>query len=114
MPAGCEPGPYQLGEVEVELHRDGSVRLAGGSRLAGSALQMDRAISNLMRFAGLGLRDAVTMATRNPGRVTRIPGRQRGLARGERADIVRFQIDDEAGELQVLETYLNGVKVFSA
>lgn len=114
MPAGCEPGPYKLGEVEVELHRDGSVRLAGGSRLAGSALQMDRAISNLMLFAGLGLRDAVTMATRNPARVTRIPGRQRGLARGERADIVRFQIDDETGELQVLETYLNGVKVFSA
>src|SRR6202789_4226437 len=39
MPAGCTPGRYRLGEVDVELHEDGSVRLAGGSRLAGSALR---------------------------------------------------------------------------
>src|SRR6185437_11918689 len=25
MPAGCEPGIYKLGEVDVELHSDGSV-----------------------------------------------------------------------------------------
>ena len=45
MPAGCKPGPYMLGEVEVELHADQSVRLRGGTRLAGSALtygQRDR------------------------------------------------------------------------
>src|SRR5580658_316268 len=52
MPAGCAPGPYRLGEVHVELNEDGSVRLAGGSRLAGSALRMDRAISNVMSTAG--------------------------------------------------------------
>ena len=33
MPAGCAPGRYQLGEVDVELHADGSVRLAGGYAL---------------------------------------------------------------------------------
>src|SRR5580700_10802742 len=53
MPAGCAPGPYKLGEVDVELHRDERVRLAGGTRLAGSALRMDRAIENIMRLAGL-------------------------------------------------------------
>src|ERR1700733_10302093 len=55
MPAGCPPGCYRLGEVYVDLHDDGSVRLTGGSRLAGSALRMDQAIANIMRAAGLSL-----------------------------------------------------------
>lgn len=108
MPAGCTPGPYQLGEVNVELHRDGSVRLAGGTRLAGSALRMDRALENVMRMAGLSLPEALTLATRNPARVGRIAGRQRGLNPGERADLVRFRYNEATREIQVLETYLGG------
>ena len=34
MPALAEPGPYMLGEVEVELTTDGRVVLRGGDRLA--------------------------------------------------------------------------------
>ncbi|HYL78055.1 MAG TPA: amidohydrolase family protein [Bryobacteraceae bacterium] len=111
MPAGCAPGIYRLGEVEVELHSDGSVRLRSGTRLAGSALRMDRAIQNVMRMGGVKLRDAVTMATRNPARVGRIPCRQRGLTPGERADLVRFRYDQAKNEVQVLETYLSGQPV---
>lgn len=110
MPAGCPPGRYRLGEVEVELHPDGSVRLAGGSRLAGSALRMDQAIANVMRTAGLSLREAVTLATRNPARVGRIASRQRGLNPGDRADLVLFRFDQ--GRLTILQTYLNGERVF--
>jgi N-acetylglucosamine-6-phosphate deacetylase len=110
MPAGCAPGRYQLGEVEVELHPDGSVRLAGETRLAGSALTMDQAIANVMRTAGLTLAQAVTLATRNPARVGRIASRQRGLNPGDRADLVRFRFDQ--GQLEILETYLAGVQVF--
>jgi N-acetylglucosamine-6-phosphate deacetylase len=113
MPAGCEPGSYKLGEVDVELHADGSVRLAGGTRLAGSALHMHRGITNLMQFAGLTLREAVTMATRNPARAGRVASRQRGLAPGERADLVRFRVGED-GSVQILGTYLNGKLVFGA
>lgn len=112
MPAGCPPGPYRLGEVDVELHPDGSVRLTGSTRLAGSALTMDRAIANVMRTAGLSLRDAVTLATRNPARIGRIPSRQRGLNPGDRADLVLFRVDASTGRLQILETYLSGQLVF--
>lgn len=114
MPAGCAPGRYKLGEIDVELHGDGSVRLLGGTRLAGSALRMDRAIENVMRLAGVSLRDAIALATRNPARVGRIPSRQRGLATGERADVVRFHYDDETKSIEVLETYLNGDLVYQA
>jgi N-acetylglucosamine-6-phosphate deacetylase len=114
MPAGCPAGAYKLGEVDVELKEDGSVRLAGGSRLAGSALRMDQAIGNVMRTAGLNLSEAVTLATRNPARVGRVPYRQRGLNPGDRADLVRFRLDESTRQLTILETYLNGQRVFGA
>lgn len=113
MPAGCAPGPYMLGEVEVELQSDQRVVLRGGTRLAGSALSMDRAIANVMRMAGVNLREAVTMATRNPARVGRIASRQRGLTPGEKADVVLFDVTKE-GSLRVRETWVDGAKVFSA
>lgn len=112
MPAGCTPGPYMLGEVEVELHPDQSVRLRGGTRLAGSALTMDRGISNVMRFAGVTLRDAVSMATINPARIGKIASRRRGLAPGERADLVVFEMAGSA--MKVLETYVAGARVYAA
>ena len=55
--------------------------LAGQTRLAGSALRMDEAISNVMRMTGISLVEAISMATRNPARVGRIAGRQRGSRR---------------------------------
>ncbi len=112
MPAGCEPGPYMLGEVEVELHPEGKVTLRGGDRLAGSALHMDRGIEKLMQIAGLSLAEAVTMATRNPARAGRIHHRQRGLQPGERADVVEFTFDKDTKTIQVLRTWLDGELVF--
>ncbi|HEV8041602.1 MAG TPA: amidohydrolase family protein [Bryobacteraceae bacterium] len=111
MPAGCAPGHYKLGEVDVELHSDGSVRLLGGTRLAGSALRMDRALQNVMQIAGLNLREAITLATRNPARLGRIASRQRGLNPGERADLVRFRVHQATGAIEVLETFLAGHRI---
>src|SRR5262249_5737185 len=110
MPAMCPPGVYRLGEIEVELSESGRVQLRGGTRLAGSSLRMDAALSNVMSIAGLSLTEAVTMATVNPARVGRIASRQRGLAPGERGDLVRFRLED--GRVRVLETYLSGRRVY--
>jgi N-acetylglucosamine-6-phosphate deacetylase len=44
------------------------VVLAGGDRLAASALRMDRAIGGVMEMAGVPLADAVGMATWVSGR----------------------------------------------
>lgn len=112
MPAGCEPGIYKLGEVDVELHSDGSVRLLGGTRLAGSALKMNDAIANVMRIARISLSEAITLATKNPARVGRIASRQRGLVPGDRADIVRFRVVEETGRIEVLETWFAGRRVY--
>lgn len=112
MPALCAPGPYKLGQVDVELRPDGSVRLRGGDRLAGSALRMDHAIANSVRFGAISLREALAMATSNPARVARIAGRQRGLTPGEKADLVRFDWDGTKPSLNVIETVVAGTTVY--
>ena len=112
MPAGCAPGPYKLGEVEVTLHPGNRVTLRDASRLAGSALMMHIGVSNLMRSAGLNLRDAVTMATTNAARAGRVGGRIRGLNPGERGDIVEFKLDSDTKAIEIQRTWLSGKLVY--
>jgi N-acetylglucosamine-6-phosphate deacetylase len=112
MPAGCEPGDYALGEIEVTLHPGDRVTLRGGNQLAGSALKMDVGVSYLMRMVGLSMREAVTMATTNAARVGRVGGRMRGLNPGERADLVEFSFDKATKEIKVERTWLGGRLVY--
>ncbi len=114
MPAMCSPGPYKLGQVEVELKDDGRVVLRGGTRLGGSSLRMDHAIGNAVRLGGISLRDAIAMATVNAARVGRIAGRRRGLAPGEKADLVRYRWNETVFRLTVVETILAGTSVYLA
>jgi N-acetylglucosamine-6-phosphate deacetylase len=114
MPAMCEPGPYKLGQVEVELRPNGSVVMRGGERLAGSVLRMDHAIANTVRLASVSLSQALSMATTNAARVGRIAGRQRGLVPGEKADLVRFTWDPARFSLNVTETIVAGISVHKA
>lgn len=111
-PAGAAPGRYQLGDQWVDLTEDDRVVLAGQTRLAGSALRMHKSLENVMRMTGVTLAEAVTMATRNPARVGRISGRQRGLVNGDRADFVVFSMTD--GRIQVEETWIGGRRVYQA
>jgi N-acetylglucosamine-6-phosphate deacetylase len=113
-PAGAEPGRYQLGGQAIDLTPDQRVVLAGTDRLAGSALRMDRGIENLMKLAGLNLADAVRMATTNPACAGKVPSRTRGLAIGERADLVQFRFNPDQKRIQVTETWLSGERVYSA
>ncbi len=114
MPAMCEPGPYKLGQVNVELRPDGSVVMRGTSRLAGSALRMDSAIGNAVRLSGQSLSAVLAMATVNAARAGRIAGRLRGLSPGEKADLVRFEWHASESRLRVLETTVGGRSVYAA
>ncbi|MGH9631012.1 MAG: N-acetylglucosamine-6-phosphate deacetylase [Bryobacteraceae bacterium] len=113
-PACGTPGIYKLGGQEVELTPDNRVVLRGQSRLAGSALRMDHAIENIMRFTNVPLVEALAMASRNPARVGRVAGRQRGLATGERADLVQFLFDPQRKSIEILKTIVGGREVYSA
>ncbi len=113
-PANCPPGRYRLGEQEVELTEDQRVVLAGQNRLAGSALRMDLGLGNLMKLAGLSLREAVAMATLNPARAVKLTGRQHGLSVGELADVVEFTLEGSPPRIAVRRTWLAGRLVYEA
>jgi N-acetylglucosamine-6-phosphate deacetylase len=64
--AGSPPGLHRLGDVEVEVGADGRVSLRGTPFLAGSALTMNTAIGNMVRFTGVALAEAAAMASTIP------------------------------------------------
>jgi N-acetylglucosamine-6-phosphate deacetylase len=116
-PAGADPGNYRLGELDVELTSDGRVVLAGTPKLAGSSLRMNQAIANLVRIAGVSLRDAIRTVTINPARLIGLEGRTEGLKTGERGDIVVFrQVTPPTAKtvgatIAIEAVYLDGVRV---
>ena len=115
MPAMAAPGIYRLGDQDLELTEDGRVVLAGQTRLAGSALRMDE--GDYERHADdrrSSLVEAISMATRNPARVGRIAGRQRGIATGDRADLVLFRYDADTKAIEVVQTIVGGKTVYNA
>ena len=112
-PAAAAVGRYYLGEQAVDHTPDGRVVLAGTDKLAGSALRMDRGVENMVRLAGISMRDAFQTATVNPARVTNIPGRQNGLSEGDRADFIVFRYDESANRIAVEETWVDGTRRFA-
>src|SRR5690349_5498594 len=82
---GMGDGRYRLGSFEVEVRGQ---RCEYQGKLAGSVLTLDRAVRNVMDFAGWDLADAVRAATLNPARVAGVAGRKGTLTPGADADIV--------------------------
>jgi len=97
---GMPDGTYMLGGFEVQVH-DGRCEFDG--RLAGSVLTLDRAVRNMMQFAGTSLQNAVRMATLNPAIVLGIAKRKGNLSVGADADIA---VLTPAGE--VVRTIVGG------
>ena len=82
---GMPNGHYHLGSLEVEV-KDGKCT-AGEGTLAGSVLTLDKAVRNVMKYAGWELVKAVPLASANPAAVVGI--RNKGvLETGCDADIV--------------------------
>jgi N-acetylglucosamine-6-phosphate deacetylase len=83
---GMPDGDYALGDQTVHV-KAGIVRTEAGS-LAGSTLTMDQALRNVMKFIGLGLREALPMATRIPAAAIGLKDRKGCIAPNFDADIV--------------------------
>ena len=64
--AGCPPGRYRLGPLDVELSPEGRVWSPTSGTLAGSALLLPNGVANLCRFAGLEIEEALPLASTRP------------------------------------------------
>jgi N-acetylglucosamine-6-phosphate deacetylase len=102
---GMPDGKYRLGWFEVEV-KNGMCTAEGA--LAGSVLTMDRAVRNVMKFAGWELQQSVRLATLNPSRVVGISNRGK-LEAGCVADIV---VLNPSGEIRT--TFVHGVSMEAA
>ena len=105
--AKAPPGRYTLGDIDVEVGPDRTARLASHSRLAGSTLTMDRAVTNAIRFAEIDLTSAIHMAARNAKNLFSEVGGE--IIPGCSADLVLFEYQ---GELVVRSTWIEGEKIF--
>jgi N-acetylglucosamine-6-phosphate deacetylase len=91
--AGCPPGAYRLGDVDVEVGVDRRVSLRGTPFLAGSALTMPDAIGNAVRFTGLPLTEVAAMASTVPAEYLGIPPAGTVTAEWD-ADTCRLLVQD--------------------
>lgn len=84
--AATEPGLYSFAGMVVEHAADGSVRLPGSRYLAGSALTLDGALRNLVKWSLATPEQAVRMASHNPRNLMRLAFRS-------------FSITNEVGQV---------------
>jgi len=104
--AGAPSGRYTLGDLEVEVGSDRAARVVSTSRLAGSTLTMDRAITNVIRFAGIDLASAIRMAAKNAQKLfLEVRGE---IISGDSADLVLFEY--QRG-LAIRSTWIEGEKI---
>jgi N-acetylglucosamine-6-phosphate deacetylase len=100
-PAGLAEGKYTFVGRTVTVH-EGAARLEDGT-LAGSVLTLDRAISNMVAFAGCEWSEAIAMATRVPATIAGVAPRKGRIVPGADADLVAL---DEQGVVQ--RTWVRG------
>ena len=89
--------------------RDGRCVRDDGT-LAGAHLDMTTAIRNCVRLLGLGLEQALTLASSHPARFINLGSERGALAPGRRADMVAL----EPEKVEVLETWVAGVSQYAA
>jgi len=107
--AGAEkPGSYTLGDVQVEVGADGSARLPGSGRLAGSTLTPFQGAFLAERMAGIFLEDAWTAFSTRPASLL---GLKHGLAEGNSADFCLLSPEKTP---YLLATYHRGKCVYEA
>jgi N-acetylglucosamine-6-phosphate deacetylase len=88
---------------------DGGVVRAEDGTIAGSALHIDQAVRNLMKYADIPFETAIVNATRSPARLLGLERELGTLEAGKRADLSIWDSD-----YRVLATIVGGVPVFGA
>jgi N-acetylglucosamine-6-phosphate deacetylase len=112
---GMTPGVYtSLVGSEVELLPNGRLQTVGNPAvLAGSAQSIDHGIENVMKLAGISMKEAIEAVTIRPA--TTIGLLHTGkLERGADASFTFFEYTEDEMKLHVVETVLKGETVFNS
>src|SRR5699024_6007905 len=102
---GCIEGEYLLCEQKVFV-KDGKPRLETRGR-AGSTLNLQKAVYNMVNYLQVPIHEAVKMASLNPSRSINMDKDIGSIERGKKADLILF---DE--EINIKDVYLGGKLVW--
>jgi N-acetylglucosamine-6-phosphate deacetylase len=111
---GLPPGIYDGGYRQFEVREDGFIGVVGEPRLAGSGLLLIRGVENLVRFAGIGLPDALRTVTEIPATFLGLEERVGSLQPGAESSFIQLIWDATHQFLSVRETFIAGRSVFKA
>jgi len=107
MRAGSMPdGDYMLGELPVIVEK-GAARLKSNGSLAGSVLRLNVAVRNVIDWKVADDAQAIRMASYVPAKSVGIEDRCGSITTGYDADFIAL-----SPEIDVLETWVNGVTVY--
>ena len=87
---GSEPGRYQWGSIEVEVHTDGHLSVADTPYLAGAGHTLDYTIPKFAEYTGLGLVAAIRSCTTIPSKIFGFQWSETIPEVGTSADVVQF------------------------
>ena len=104
--AGLKPGTYHWGNIEVELHEGGPIRLAGTRFLSGAATLLDSALMNFMRVTEAPLSEALELVTVNPARFVGIHWEP--LTAGSEASFMTFRLGQNNRRFLVSQAVTGG------
>ena len=107
-PAGLPPGQYHSHAGLLELTPEGRLGIAGTEYLAGSGVNLAQCVARAVNMGSISLAEALSLATRNPGRLLNIGGR---LAIGASADLLTFRWTEQAPTLEIVNVVANGKSV---
>jgi N-acetylglucosamine-6-phosphate deacetylase len=113
--AGMPPGRYRLGEIDVVVTPDFKVERAetvGSGYLAGSALDLLRGVENVVRFAQVGIAEAIQMASLNSATLMGVSNRVGRIEVGREANLILFQWDENSHRLALKSTIQCGEMVY--
>jgi len=107
MRAGNMPdGDYLLGELPV-IVANGTARLKSNGSLAGSVLRLNDAVKNVVDWEVTEYAQAIHMASYVPAKSVGIEDQCGSITIGHDADFIAL-----SPEIEVLETWINGVSVY--
>ena len=107
--AGMEPGIYEFAGKSVELTAERCVRLVGTEYLAGSAIELARGIENSVKFAGISLKEAVSLATLQPMRLLDAKAQVES-----ETNLILFEWNAAQYEINLIATIVGGELVYHA
>lgn len=110
---GRPPGLYKWGNVNVEVYPDGHLGLAGTEYLAGAGHLLDRCVGQFVKFADVGLEEAIRLCTVNPWALLSKGSPVESLLQGSPADVTLFNWSSGFDKLNVLRTLLRGKVLFA-